>query len=59
MRAAVETYARIGFIGGTGGCLFGAALHGNPLFIPVVIGSLVGTLTGAAYGLLRARLERT
>lgn len=58
MRAAVEKYATIGFCGGTGGCLFAAALHGNPLFVPVVIGSVVGTLTGGAYGLLRARFAR-
>ena len=58
MRAAVEKYATIGFCGGTGGCLFAAALHGNPLFIPVVIGGVVGTLTGGAYGLLRARFAR-
>ena len=58
MRASVEKYAQIGFCGGTGGCLFAAALHGNPLFVPVVIGSVVGTLTGAVYGLLRERVAR-
>jgi hypothetical protein len=55
---AVEKYATIGFVGGTGGCLFSAALHGNQLFMPVLIGGVIGTLTGAAYGLLRARLAR-
>jgi len=54
----VEKYATIGFCGGTGGCLFAAGIHGSPLFIPIVIGSVVGTLTGAAYGLLRARFAR-
>jgi hypothetical protein len=58
VRAAVEKYATIGFCGGSGGTLFAAALHGNPLFFPVVVGGVVGTLTGAAYGLLRARFAR-
>ena len=58
MRAAVEKYATIGFCGGTGGCLVTAALHGNALFFPIVIGGVVGTLTGATYGLLRARFAR-
>jgi hypothetical protein len=58
MRAAVEKYATIGFAGGSGGCLFAAAIHGNPLLVPIVIGGVVGTLTGATYGLLRARFAR-
>ena len=58
MRAAVEKYSTIGFCAGTGGCLLAAALDGNPLILPVVIGSVVGTLTGAAYGILRARFAR-
>jgi hypothetical protein len=44
--------------GGTGGCIFAAALHGNALLFPIVIGGVVGTFTGAAYGLLRARFAR-
>jgi hypothetical protein len=58
MRAAVEKYATIGFCGGAGGCMFTAALHGNALLLPIVIGGVVGTLTGATYGLLRARFAR-
>ena len=58
MRPAVEKYATLGFCGGSGGTLFAAVLHGNPLFLPVVVGGLVGMLTGAAYGLLLARFAR-
>ena len=58
MRDTIEKFATIGFCGGTGGCLFGAVLHGNPLAVPVLIGGVVGTLTGAAYGLLRAHFAR-
>ncbi|HEY5949069.1 MAG TPA: hypothetical protein VIV40_26435 [Kofleriaceae bacterium] len=55
---AVEKYATIGFCGGTGGCIVAAALNGNPLLLPIVIGSVIGTLTGGAYGLLRVRFAR-
>ena len=58
MRAAVEKYATIGFCGGTGGGVLAAVVNGNPLVFPLVAGVVVGTLTGAAYGLLRARFAR-
>jgi hypothetical protein len=58
MRTAVEKYATIGLCGGSGGTLFAALLHGNPLLVPVVLGGTVGMLTGAAYGLLCARFAR-
>ncbi|HEY5923597.1 MAG TPA: hypothetical protein VIV11_18075 [Kofleriaceae bacterium] len=58
MRAAVEKYATIGFCGGTAGCIATAAFNGNPLVLPLVVGAVIGTLTGATYGVLRARFAR-
>jgi hypothetical protein len=58
VRAAVEKYATIGLCGGCGGCLFAAILHGNPVLFPILLGGVIGTLTGATYGLLRARIAR-
>jgi len=58
MLAAVEKYSTIGFCAGTSGCLISAVLHGNPMLLPVVVGGVVGMLTGGAYGLVRALRSR-
>ncbi|HUJ58384.1 MAG TPA: hypothetical protein VLX92_07825 [Kofleriaceae bacterium] len=54
-RAIVDRYATVGMVGGGGGTLAMAVIHGQPLLVPAILGSLFGAITGALYGILRAR----